>query len=110
MVEQPKKRSEILQEQINELQKEMKELESLKTSTHSHTSKDVFDCPECGETYLNEARKRLEPEFKEKFAPKSPEKKKIEKVKCSWCGQEVDKEAEECEYCGNDEYYEESDE
>jgi hypothetical protein len=56
-----------------------------KTSTelinlHTHTPKEMFDCPTCGPAYLPEAEKRLRPKF---------EQEQREKIKAmsdpNWC-------------------------
>ena len=65
---------------------------------HTHTSKDVFDCPECGNVYLEEAKKRVSPKIMKEFKEKLKNK---EFIKCDGCGEIVERTEEQCPDCGS---------
>lgn len=107
-----KKLEELLQEMSNRLQniekKQSDQLQSTASPTnskttetpkvHEHTLTDVFDCPDCGDKYLAEAKKRLAPKILEE------QRNKIKSMKhpalCEDCGEIVDtEENEECPTC-----------
>jgi hypothetical protein len=96
---EPKKQSEILQEQIDALKKELATLKtppSTSTSEHKHSANVEFECPDCQKAYdaevVAKARPNIIQEMKEKF-------KKKDLVICDGCGELVEKEADECPTC-----------
>ena len=101
-----KKMSDILREEIDNLRKEVAELKKpaaqSTTSTelvnlHTHTPKEMFDCPTCGDPYLKEAETRLRPKIEKDQREKIKSMK--EPVICEDCGEVVEKTAEECPSC-----------
>lgn len=98
---EPKKKSEILQEQINKLKADLatlKKPESSTTSTkeHQHSSNVVFDCPECQKEYDRTVVEKAKPEI---IKAEREKLKSGELVLCSDCGEIVEKQAEECPSC-----------
>ena len=119
-VENPKKKSEILQEQIDKMNLNLKNLEekqakwlasqtpstTLKTEEHKHDEsvpghkslKEIVDCPNCRE----QLKAKFEPEI---FAGFKEKVKKQELWKCNTpgCNELVERETEKCPTCGNPE-------
>ena len=98
---EPKKKSEILQEQIDFLKSEIKRLEktTLTTSTkpHSHSANVEFDCPDCQKAYDAEVVAKARPEIEKTIREKH--KSLEDPVICKDCGEIVEKEIEECPTC-----------
>ena len=115
MSQEPKKLSQILQEQIANLEKNLKNLEqkteewkkttpeaplSSTTSTHKHQAEtqehksleDLLSCPTCAEKLRVKLKPEITKEIKEKLKSK-------ELVKCVNCGEIVNAKEEDCPTC-----------
>jgi uncharacterized protein with PIN domain len=100
-----KPKSEILQEQIDSLKKQIEslttlpkkaELEQLEHQTHKHneTAEEHFDnCPNC--------RKKIKEKLKPEILKEIEETKPKKVVQCTNCGEKVNAEIEKCPTCGN---------
>jgi len=108
LTEQPKKMSELIKEQIANLEKNLKSLEAkqdqwLKTTltpeTHNHdapkghkTVEEVIECPTCKQKLLDKMRPELFKEFSTKIKSK-------EIVECLDCGEMVNVKETNCPTC-----------
>ena len=94
---EPKKKSELLQEQIDSLKQTLTELQKQKTTStekpqHTHSDKVEFDCPGCQKKYDEQVAAKAISEFKTHL-------KEGKLVQCDDCGEIVNEEAEECPTC-----------